>query len=124
MYEDDVHGKSIPYSLRSVFVSAITVSLLLHPRSSLLSTTNADLKKLSDKAKLLQALALDTNDSSLPPMGKMGQILEMEGQVSLLGVQVLRLHASVRGILGEEMVDFYATKKWCLKIHLVKAMDV
>ncbi|KAH9308542.1 hypothetical protein KI387_036453, partial [Taxus chinensis] len=79
-YGDDVPGNSIPYSPRSAFISAVAVSLLLHLRSSLLATPNAttclqkllnfpknaNVKKLINKAKLLQALALDTNASTAP----------------------------------------------------------
>uniref|UniRef100_A0A0D6QVQ7 Rab-GAP TBC domain-containing protein n=1 Tax=Araucaria cunninghamii TaxID=56994 RepID=A0A0D6QVQ7_ARACU len=84
---DNILGNSVPYSARSAFISAMSVSLLLHLRSALLATTNAticlqkllnfpknaDVKKLIRKAKLLQSLALDTNATTPPPMGKIGR---------------------------------------------------
>ncbi|XP_065851161.1 uncharacterized protein [Euphorbia lathyris] len=68
-------------SARGAFIAAIAVSIILYLRSSLLATENAttclqrllnfpeniDLKKLTDKAKSLQALALGSSFSSLPP---------------------------------------------------------
>ncbi|KAF8392802.1 hypothetical protein HHK36_021039 [Tetracentron sinense] len=68
-------------SPRGAFISAVAVSMLLHMRSSLLATENAtsclqrllsfpentDVKKLIEKAKSLQALALATSISSSCP---------------------------------------------------------
>lgn len=67
-------------SSRGAFIAAIAVSMLLYLRSSLLATENAtlclqrllnfpksvDLKKLIEKAKSLQTLAVNSNISSTP----------------------------------------------------------
>ncbi|XP_043712934.1 TBC1 domain family member 5 [Telopea speciosissima] len=67
-------------SPRGAFISAMAVSMILYLRSSLLATENAttclqrllnfpkniNVKRLMDKAKSLQALALDTINSSTP----------------------------------------------------------
>ncbi|KAJ8767419.1 hypothetical protein K2173_017463 [Erythroxylum novogranatense] len=69
-------------SPRGALISAIAVSMLLHLRSSLLATENAttclkrllnfpenvDLKKLINKAKSVQTLALETNVLSSSPL--------------------------------------------------------
>lgn len=69
-------------SSRGAFIAAIAVSMLLYLRSSLLATENAtlclqrllnfpknvDLKKLIEKAKSLQTLALQSNISSSPSL--------------------------------------------------------
>lgn len=80
---EDYAGSSfgILGSPRGAFISALAVSMLLHLRSSLLATENAtaclqrllnfpeniDLKKLIQKARSLQALALENNSSSSFP---------------------------------------------------------
>ncbi|EEF34579.1 uncharacterized protein LOC8262538 [Ricinus communis] len=71
-------------SQRGALISAVAVSMILHLRSSLLATENAttclqrllnfpeniDLRKLIDKAKSLQTLALEASISSFsPPFG-------------------------------------------------------
>ncbi|XP_058202898.1 uncharacterized protein LOC131317357 [Rhododendron vialii] len=67
-------------SRRGAFISAVAVSMILCVRSSLLATENAtsclqrllnfpanvNLKKILSKAKSLQVLALEANDSSMP----------------------------------------------------------
>ncbi|XP_042491443.1 uncharacterized protein LOC122071190 isoform X2 [Macadamia integrifolia] len=67
-------------SPRGAFISAMAISMILYLRSSLLATENAttclqrllnfpkniNVKRLMDKAKSLQALALDTINSSTP----------------------------------------------------------
>ncbi|KAG2692020.1 hypothetical protein I3760_08G033700 [Carya illinoinensis] len=77
--EDDI-GSSLN-SPRGAFISAMAVSILLYLRSSLLATEhatsclqrllnfpeNVNLKKLIEKAKSLQAIALNTNLSSSSP---------------------------------------------------------
>ncbi|KAL2533424.1 Ypt/Rab-GAP domain of gyp1p superfamily protein [Abeliophyllum distichum] len=69
-------------SPRGAFISAFAVSMILHLRSLVLATENAtaclqrmlnfpddiDLVKLLAKAKSLQALAVDTNNSTSPPI--------------------------------------------------------
>ncbi|KAJ6758899.1 TBC1 DOMAIN FAMILY MEMBER GTPASE-ACTIVATING PROTEIN [Salix koriyanagi] len=80
--EDDADsGFRIFRSPRGALIPAMSVSMILHLRSSLLATEHAttclqrllnfpeniDLRKLIDKAKSLQALALDTNMSSVSP---------------------------------------------------------
>lgn len=84
---DNLLGNNIAESCRSAFILAMAVSMLLHLRSSLLATTNAttclqkllnfpqntDVKKLIEKANLLHSLAMDTNGSTPPPLGKIGQ---------------------------------------------------
>ncbi|KDP27459.1 hypothetical protein JCGZ_19820 [Jatropha curcas] len=81
---DDDTGSSfgIFSSPRGGLISAIAVSMILHLRSSLLATENAttclqrllnfpenmDLRKLLDKAKSLQALALGDSISSISPI--------------------------------------------------------
>lgn len=84
---DNVLGNNIAYSLRSAFILAMAVSMLLHLRSSLLATPNAttclqkllnfpqntDVKKLIEKANLFHGLALDINGSTPPSMAKIGQ---------------------------------------------------
>ncbi|XP_057979326.1 uncharacterized protein LOC131165484 [Malania oleifera] len=76
--EEDVAAFGVLSSPRGAFISAMAVSMLLHLRSSLLATENAtsclqrllnfpgnvDLKKLIEKARSLQAVALDANVSS------------------------------------------------------------
>ncbi|KAK9269362.1 hypothetical protein L1049_001133 [Liquidambar formosana] len=81
--EDDVEsGFRVLSSARGAFISAMAVSMILHLRSSLLATENAtsclqrllnfpeniNLKRLIDKARSLQALALDSNISSSPSL--------------------------------------------------------
>ncbi|KAG9449237.1 hypothetical protein H6P81_009202 [Aristolochia fimbriata] len=75
-------------SPRGAFIIALAVSMLLHLRSSLLATENAttclqrllsfpenvNLKKLIDKAKSLQALALEANTCSSPSPGLSGAV--------------------------------------------------
>lgn len=80
--EDDIGSSfGVLNSPRGAFISAMAVSMLLHLRSSLLATEhatsclqrllnfpeNVNLKKLIEKAKSLQALALSTNLSSSSP---------------------------------------------------------
>ncbi|XP_010277232.1 PREDICTED: TBC1 domain family member 5 homolog B-like [Nelumbo nucifera] len=79
--DDDGSGFGVLGSPRGAFISAMAVSMLLHLRSSLLATEtataclqrllnfpeNANVKKLIEKAKSLQSLALDTSISSLSP---------------------------------------------------------
>lgn len=74
-------GFRILHSSRGAFISAIAVAMLLHLRSSLLATENpticlqrllsfpenTDIKKLIEKAKSLQTLALSTEISSSTP---------------------------------------------------------
>ncbi|XP_030510103.1 uncharacterized protein LOC115724878 [Cannabis sativa] len=76
--EDDGGSYGVLCSSRGAFISAVAVSMLLHLRSSLLGTEhatsclqrllnfpeNVDLKKLLEKAKSLQTLALNSNISS------------------------------------------------------------
>ncbi|XP_068636353.1 uncharacterized protein [Aristolochia californica] len=75
-------------SPRGAFIVALAVSMLLHLRSSLLATENAttclqrllnfpknvNLKKLMDKAKSLQALALEANTCPSPSFGTSGAV--------------------------------------------------
>ncbi|XP_068642544.1 uncharacterized protein [Aristolochia californica] len=75
-------------SPRGAFIAALAVSMLLQLRSSLLATENAttclqrllnfpenvDLKKLIDKAKSLQALALEANTCSSPSSSISGAV--------------------------------------------------
>ncbi|PQQ20105.1 uncharacterized protein Pyn_02080 [Prunus yedoensis var. nudiflora] len=77
--DDAASSFGILSSPRGAFISAMAVSMLLYLRSSLLATENAtlclqrllnspekiDLKKLIQKAKSLQDLALKNNSSSL-----------------------------------------------------------
>jgi TBC1 domain family protein 5 len=80
--EDDIGSCfGVLNSPRGAFISAMAVSMLLYLRSSLLATEhatsclqrllnfpeNVNLKKLMEKAKSLQALALSTNLSSVSP---------------------------------------------------------
>ncbi|KAF9616652.1 hypothetical protein IFM89_031516 [Coptis chinensis] len=73
--EDEESNVGVLQSPRGAFISAMAVSMLLHLRSSLLATENAtsclqrllnfpenaDVKKLIEKAKSLQSLALETS---------------------------------------------------------------
>ncbi|XP_059460073.1 uncharacterized protein LOC132189370 [Corylus avellana] len=80
--EDDIGSSfGVLNSPRGAFISAMAVSMLLYLRSTLLATEhatsclqrllnfpeNVNLKKLMEKAKSLQALALSTNLSSVSP---------------------------------------------------------
>eukprot|EP00252_Welwitschia_mirabilis_P009163 TRINITY_DN2150_c0_g1_i1.p1 TRINITY_DN2150_c0_g1~~TRINITY_DN2150_c0_g1_i1.p1 ORF type:complete len:945 (+),score=198.15 TRINITY_DN2150_c0_g1_i1:205-3039(+) len=72
---DSIFGNNIDHSTRSIFISGIAVSMILHLRPALLATPNAttclqkllnfprnaDVGKLIGKAKLVQDLALDAN---------------------------------------------------------------
>ncbi|KAJ1433447.1 Rab-GTPase-TBC domain [Sesbania bispinosa] len=74
-------GLRILHSSRGAFISSMAVAMLLHLRSSVLATENpttclqrllnfpedADIKKLIEKAKSLQVLALSPDISSLTP---------------------------------------------------------
>ncbi|XP_058113579.1 uncharacterized protein LOC131256645 [Magnolia sinica] len=85
--DDGQYSFKVLSSPRGAFIVAIAVSMLLHLRSSLLATENAttclqrllnfpekiNLKKLIEKAKSLQALALDACFSPLPPLGPLGR---------------------------------------------------
>ncbi|XP_077214703.1 uncharacterized protein LOC143849530 isoform X2 [Tasmannia lanceolata] len=82
--EDDMQSNfRLLSSHRGAFIAAIAVSMILHLRSSLLATENAtsclqrllnfpeniNVKRLIDKAKSLQALALDMSISASPSQG-------------------------------------------------------
>lgn len=83
--EDDVHFNNylILCSPRGAFIAAMAVSMILYVRSSLFATEDAttclkrllnfpeniDVKKLIDKAKSLQGLALDTTTCPSPSLG-------------------------------------------------------
>ncbi|KAJ4963052.1 hypothetical protein NE237_022991 [Protea cynaroides] len=78
--DDTDSGFGVLGSPRGAFISAMAVSMMLYVRSSLLATENATtclqrllnfpnnivVKRLIDKAKALQALAVDTVNSSTP----------------------------------------------------------
>ncbi|KAF5191545.1 Tbc1 domain family member [Thalictrum thalictroides] len=79
--EEEEFNFKVLRSPRGAFIAAMAVSMLLHLRSSLLATEtatsclqrllnfpeNVDVKKLIDKAKSLQSLALDTSISRPAP---------------------------------------------------------
>lgn len=86
--DDGSSGFVVLNSLRGGFISALAVSMILYLRSSLLATENAtsclqrllnfpediNLEKLIKKAKSLQALAVDANNSAPLPMHASGAL--------------------------------------------------
>ncbi|KAJ4972322.1 hypothetical protein NE237_005421 [Protea cynaroides] len=93
--EDDTGSSfGVLSSPRGAFISAMAVSMVLHLRSSLLSTENATkclqrllnfpkniiVKRLIDKAKSLQAFALDIINSSTP--SQVGALDRIQATVS------------------------------------------
>ncbi|XP_077238501.1 ypt/Rab-GAP domain of gyp1p superfamily protein [Tasmannia lanceolata] len=120
--EDDMQSNfRILSSPRGAFIAAIAVSMLLHLRSSLLATENAttclqrllnfpeniNVKRFIEKAKVLQALALDTSVSVSPSHGDLARTKS----ASVRGYNVPSVPVSPRTPLNL-LPESYWEEKW------------